>query len=68
MKEEYEKHKEDQLEKQKAGKGHWKEELASQSESAVKSDREDLDASQHKIEQMQKETAEFVKSKHGDGK
>lgn len=35
LKKEYEGHKEDQLEKQKAGKGHWKEELASQSESAV---------------------------------
>jgi hypothetical protein len=30
-------HKDDQLNKQKEGKGHWKEELASNSESAVRS-------------------------------
>jgi len=32
---EYEKHKQDQLQKQKEGKGHWKPELASDSEEAV---------------------------------
>jgi hypothetical protein len=31
----YEKHKQDQLDKQKSGKGHWKPELASNSEEAV---------------------------------
>ncbi|KAI2634414.1 hypothetical protein GGS26DRAFT_48701 [Hypomontagnella submonticulosa] len=34
-----EKHKQDLLTKQKAGKGHWKPELASDSEEAVKADR-----------------------------
>ncbi|KAG9256701.1 uncharacterized protein F5Z01DRAFT_483316 [Emericellopsis atlantica] len=35
----YSKHKSDSLEKQKQGKGHWKPELASDSEEAVKADR-----------------------------
>lgn len=35
----YEKHKQDSLAKQKAGSGHWKPELASDSEEAVKADR-----------------------------
>ncbi|KAH8899472.1 hypothetical protein GQ53DRAFT_311397 [Thozetella sp. PMI_491] len=34
-----EKHKQDSLSKQKAGKGHWKPELASDSEEGVKADR-----------------------------
>ncbi|KAI1109236.1 hypothetical protein F5Y14DRAFT_456243 [Nemania sp. NC0429] len=34
-----EKHKQDGLSKQKSGKGHWKPELASDSEEAVKADR-----------------------------
>ncbi|KAI0456068.1 hypothetical protein F5B21DRAFT_502817 [Xylaria acuta] len=34
-----EKHKQDLLEKHKSGKGHWKPELASDSEEAVKADR-----------------------------
>ncbi|KAF6815016.1 hypothetical protein CMUS01_12523 [Colletotrichum musicola] len=35
----HEKHKQDSLSKQKQGKGHWKPELASDSEEAVKADR-----------------------------
>ncbi|OLN86287.1 hypothetical protein CCHL11_04186 [Colletotrichum chlorophyti] len=35
----HEKHKQDSLAKQKEGKGHWKPELASDSEEAVKADR-----------------------------
>ena len=35
----YTRHKTDSLEKQKQGKGHWKPELASDSEEAVKADR-----------------------------
>ncbi|KAH0444666.1 hypothetical protein CcaCcLH18_00324 [Colletotrichum camelliae] len=35
----HEKHKQDSLHKQKQGKGHWKPELASDSEEAVKADR-----------------------------
>ncbi|KAF4872809.1 hypothetical protein K4K49_010415 [Colletotrichum sp. SAR 10_70] len=35
----HEKHKQDSLHKQKQGKGHWKPELASDSEEALKADR-----------------------------
>ncbi|KAK2003145.1 hypothetical protein LX36DRAFT_707313 [Colletotrichum falcatum] len=35
----HERHKQDSLSKQKQGKGHWKSELASDSEEAVKADR-----------------------------
>ncbi|GJC87673.1 mitochondrial carrier protein [Colletotrichum tofieldiae] len=35
----HEKHKQDSLSKQKQGKGHWKSELASDSEEAIKADR-----------------------------
>ncbi|KAF9878480.1 hypothetical protein CkaCkLH20_03972 [Colletotrichum karsti] len=35
----HEKHKQDSLSKQKQGKGHWKPELASDSEEAIKADR-----------------------------
>jgi hypothetical protein len=35
----YDKHKHDSLSKQKKGEGHWKPELASDSEEAVKADR-----------------------------
>ncbi|KAG4434989.1 hypothetical protein IFR05_009514 [Cadophora sp. M221] len=61
--EENEKHKQDTLQKQKEGKGHWKPELASDSEEAVVADR----SSNESIEEMQKKTAEHVqkKQKHG---
>lgn len=52
---EYEKHKQDQIQKQKEGKGHWKPELASNSEEAVNADRSDKT-----MEQLQKETKERV--------
>jgi hypothetical protein len=38
--EDYEKHKQDSLAKQKRGQGHWKRELASDGEEAVKADRQ----------------------------
>ncbi|KAK6955022.1 hypothetical protein Daesc_002652 [Daldinia eschscholtzii] len=41
-----EKHKQDLLAKQKSGKGHWKPELASDSEEAVKADRHGGDGSE----------------------
>ncbi|KAK5115601.1 hypothetical protein LTR85_009772 [Meristemomyces frigidus] len=53
-------HKQDQLQKQKEGKGHWKDELASDSESIIKADRGDIDASKGTIEQLQKETAKLA--------
>ena len=37
--EDYDKHKKDSVDKAKSGKGHWKPELASDSEEAVKADR-----------------------------
>lgn len=59
----YEKHKEDSLSKQKSGKGHWKPELASDGEEAVKADRTpDEDIS--KLQERTKKHAE-EKSKSG---
>ena len=54
--EEAEFHKQDQLQKQKEGKGQWKDELASDSESMLKADRGEIKASQETIDQLQKET------------
>ncbi|KAK3180025.1 hypothetical protein K4F52_008603 [Lecanicillium sp. MT-2017a] len=48
----YAKHKADSLNKQKKGAGHWKRELSSDSEEAVKADRN----SNESIEQLQKRT------------
>lgn len=56
-----EKHKEDALKKQKEGKGHWKPELASDSEEAVAADRHEGSES---IEEMQKKTADHAEKKH----
>jgi len=58
-----ERHKQDQLQKQKEGKGHWKPELASDSEEAVAADR----SSNESIEEMQKKTKEHVEKKHKSG-
>ncbi|KAK4544992.1 hypothetical protein LTR36_003897 [Oleoguttula mirabilis] len=55
-------HKQDQLQKQKEGKGQWKDELASDSESIVKADRGDIEASKGTIEQLQKETAKLAEN------
>ncbi|KAI0406249.1 hypothetical protein F4802DRAFT_106485 [Xylaria palmicola] len=55
-----EKHKQDLLAKQKSGKGHWKPELASDSEAAVKADRagkEDIAALQNRTKGMPEETS-----------
>jgi len=54
-------HKQDQLAKQKEGKGHWKPELASDSEEAVTADRK------HKgetPEELAKKTAKHAEEKH----
>ncbi|KAI9721969.1 MAG: hypothetical protein M1812_001927 [Candelaria pacifica] len=61
-------HKQDQLDKQKEGKGHWKHELASNSEAAVKADREELHASEENIAQMQKETEDAAQRARADEK
>ncbi|KAI8958421.1 hypothetical protein F5Y11DRAFT_40427 [Daldinia sp. FL1419] len=58
-----EKHKQDLLAKHKAGKGHWKPELASDSEEAVKADRhggdgkEDVAALQERTKRAAEETS-----------
>nr|POE71989.1 hypothetical protein CFP56_11865 [Quercus suber] len=56
--EEAEAHKQDQLAKQKQGKGEWKDALASDSESIVKADRGDLHNAKDTIATLQKESAE----------
>jgi len=56
-----ERHKQDLLEKQKSGKGHWKPELASNSEEAVAADRQ---AGDHSVEELQKKTAKHAEEKH----
>ncbi|CAO2650641.1 Nn.00g019330.m01.CDS01 [Neocucurbitaria sp. VM-36] len=53
---EVEKKKQDQLSKQKDGKGHWEEGLASDSESIVKADRAETGTStQEQIKKLQEE-------------
>jgi len=59
-----ERHKQDQLQKQKDGKGHWKPELATNSEEAVTADRQSKGDS---IEEMQKKTADLAERKHKHG-
>lgn len=61
-------HKEDQLDKQREGKGHWKRELGSNSESAIKADREEVTNAEHDIESLQKETSQALEEDHEHGK
>ncbi|KAI6248730.1 hypothetical protein HI914_02702 [Erysiphe necator] len=58
---EYEIHKQDALKKQKEGKGHWKAELASDSEEAIAAERTQQDESLH---ELQKRTASHAEDKH----
>ncbi|WPH04702.1 Hypothetical protein R9X50_00759500 [Acrodontium crateriforme] len=58
--EEIEKHKQEQLRQQKEGKAQWKDELASDSESAVKADQ-----NSDSIAQMQKDTVTKGKDQKG---
>jgi len=64
----YTKHKEDSLSKQKQGKGHWKPELASNSEEAVKADRshtsESMDALQERTKHAARDSAHHGTSMH----
>ncbi|KAI0518524.1 hypothetical protein F5B22DRAFT_69078 [Xylaria bambusicola] len=62
-----EKHKQDLLSKQKSGKGHWKPELASESEAAVKADRtngEDIATLQNRTKATAEETSKGGTSMH----
>ena len=54
----YHKHKQDSLDKQKQGKAHWKPELASQSEEAVKADRSGKTESTKELQERTKRAAE----------
>lgn len=55
-------HKNDQLQKQKEGKGHWKQELSSNSEAAIKADRDEIHSVEEDINKLQKEATESVKA------
>ncbi|KAI0019837.1 hypothetical protein F4780DRAFT_780145 [Xylariomycetidae sp. FL0641] len=57
-----EKHKQDLLKKQKEGKGHWKPELASTSEEAVKADRTSNETPEQLQERTKKVAEETSKS------
>ncbi|MCJ1236555.1 hypothetical protein MMC14_004536 [Varicellaria rhodocarpa] len=61
-------HKNDQLNKQKEGKGHWKGELASQSEAALKADKDGLSASDEDMGKMQHETKHHAEKQHKENK
>jgi len=63
-----ERHKQDQLQKQKEGRGHWKPELASDSEEAVSADRhEHTDHSEAGLKELQKKTQDHAEKKHKHG-
>ncbi|PTD08016.1 hypothetical protein HYE67_002671 [Fusarium culmorum] len=62
----YEKHKQDSLKKQKEGSGHWKPELASDSEEAVKADRSQTDP-QKDIKNLQERTKKAAEETHKAG-
>ncbi|KAL9070006.1 MAG: hypothetical protein Q9161_005179 [Pseudevernia consocians] len=61
-------HKDDQMNKQKEGKGHWKKELGSNSESAIKADREEITDAEHDVESLQKETSKAMEEDHEHAK
>lgn len=52
----YDHHKQDSLAKQKKGSGHWKPELASDSEEAVKADRASKENLAEKMDALQERT------------
>jgi len=66
--EQNEKHKQDQLQKQKDGKGHWKPELASDSEEALAADRhEHGNHSEEGLKDLQQKTKDHAEKKHQHG-
>jgi len=65
---EIDQHKEDLLRNQKDGKGEWKGELSSNSEAAIKADREETDAPEVNIAKLQKETSERAQAEHNKSK
>ncbi|KAK3943574.1 hypothetical protein QBC46DRAFT_351451 [Diplogelasinospora grovesii] len=66
--EEFDKHKQDSLSKQKEGKGHWKPELASDSEEDIKADRmTPEDASEATMKRLQERTKAAAEETHKHG-
>ncbi|EMC91798.1 hypothetical protein BAUCODRAFT_152169 [Baudoinia panamericana UAMH 10762] len=65
--EEAEEEKQKQLQKQREGKGHWHESLASDSESIIKADRNDI-SGKDSIEQLQKETVKLAEKERSESK
>lgn len=61
--EDYDRHKKDSLDKQKSGKGHWKPELASDSEEAIKADH----SSHSSVAEMQEKTKRHAEDKAKSG-
>ncbi|KAF3766395.1 hypothetical protein M406DRAFT_256078 [Cryphonectria parasitica EP155] len=59
----YDKHKQDSLAKQKSGKGHWKPELASDGEEAIKADR----SPKEDFAQMQERTKKHAEEQTAKG-
>ncbi|KAI7160847.1 hypothetical protein KC343_g13922 [Hortaea werneckii] len=66
--EEAEREKQEQLKEQREGKGHWKDELASDSESIVKADRNDMKNTKATISELQKEAAKQAEKEKKEGK
>ncbi|KAK8039885.1 hypothetical protein PG993_008296 [Apiospora rasikravindrae] len=62
-----EKHKADLLNKHKDGKGHWKPELASNSEEAVKADRSTGGSSKEEMSKLQEQTKKSAEETHKAG-
>ena len=64
----FERHKQDSLQKQKNGKGHWKPELASASEESIKADRmSPHEAGEAALKRLQEQTKGHAEetAKHG---
>ncbi|KAK4996148.1 hypothetical protein LTR66_004174 [Elasticomyces elasticus] len=66
--EELDKIKREQIDKQKKGEGHWHEELASEGESNIAADKENVDDHGKHMEDLQKQTAGQVEKNHPEGK
>lgn len=66
--EETERIKQEQLQKQKEGKGHWHEGLASSSESHIAADKENINDHDQHINDLQKETAQQTQQNHPSAK
>jgi len=66
--EELDRKKHEQIEKQKQGKGHWHEELASAGEANISADKEQVNNHDDHMEDLQKQTAGQAEKEHPQGK